>query len=199
MRDKTGLNITGWIKIFDPITNEIFENKKNSIHYENISISMAECLANQGTGWIDELAFGNGGTNINSDGVITYLTPNSIGSNSQLYNETYSKVVDGRSFNNNDPTRNNLEIRHVSGAYYTDIFVTCLLDYDEPASQPAFDVTNKDGPFVFDEIGLKSYASSGSSRLLTHVIFHPIQKSLNRLIEIDYTIRIQSLSEGTGD
>ena len=30
--------------------------------------------------------------------------------------------------------------------------------------------------------------------LVTHVIFHPVQKSLNRLVQIDYTVRVQSLS-----
>jgi hypothetical protein len=29
---------------------------------------------------------------------------------------------------------------------------------------------------------------------MTHVIFHPVQKSLNRLLQIDYTIRVQSLT-----
>lgn len=194
MRDTTGFNITGWLKIFDPIQNEIFVNKKNSIHYENISISMAETLSNQGTGWIHELSFGNGGTNVDSNGIITYLSANNIGLNAQLYNETYSKIVDDRSINNLDPLRNTLEVRHVSGAYYSDIIVTCLLDYGEPDGQEAFDTTNSYSDFVFDEIGLKSYSSTGNSRLLTHVIFHPVQKSLNRLIEIDYTIRIQSIT-----
>ena len=46
----------------------------------------------------------------------------------------------------------------------------------------------------FNQLGLKSYSSSGTSRLLTHVIFHPVQKSLNRLIQVDYTVRIQSLT-----
>jgi hypothetical protein len=55
-----------------------------------------------------------------------------------------------------------------------------------------------DGNFVFDELGLRSKSAEADAlgRLITHVIFHPIQKSLNRLIQIDYTVRIQSLSGG---
>ena len=51
--------------------------------------------------------------------------------------------------------------------------------------------------FVFDEIGLRASSQDsilGNGRLLTHVIFHPVQKSLNRLIQIDYTVRIQTLT-----
>ena len=54
--------------------------------------------------------------------------------------------------------------------------------------------------FVFDELGLKSYEGTengSTNKLLTHVIFHPVQKSLNRLIQIDYTLRIQSLTTFT--
>ncbi len=112
-----------------------------------------------------------------------------------MYNETYSKVVDDRSSNNTDPTRNFIETRHVTGTNYTDLFVTCLLDYGEPSGQQAFDNSNNNsGLYVFDELGLKSYSSTGNSLLLTHVVFHPVQKSLNRLIQIDYTVRIQSLT-----
>jgi hypothetical protein len=194
-KETTGVHIEGHIKIHNPETGEVFINKRNAIHYENISIALAQSLANSGQGFIYEMAFGNGGTAVDPTGIITYLTPNSSGSSASLYNETYKKVVDDRSSNNTDPTRNFIETRHVTGTNYTDVFVTCLLDYGEPSGQQAFDnANNSDSSYIFDELGLKSYSSSGNSLLLTHVIFHPVQKSLNRLIQIDYTVRIQSLT-----
>jgi hypothetical protein len=71
-----------------------------------------------------------------------------------------------------------------------------LLDFGEPAGQAAFDnTTTINDTFTFDELGLFSWeGTAGAGNLLTHVIFHPVQKSLNRLIQIDYTIRIQSLT-----
>jgi hypothetical protein len=195
--DYSGVHVEGHIKIHNPESGEIFINKRNAIHYENMSIALAESLANAGQGFIYEMDFGNGGTSVDPTGIITYLTPNSTGTNASLYNKTYSKVVDDRSVNNTDPTRNKIETRHVSGTNYTDIFVTCLLDYGEPDGQAAFDTAaNAEDQFVFDELGLKSDSPTVNGRLLTHVIFHPVQKSLNRLIQIDYTVRVQSLSGG---
>ena len=193
--EQTGILVKGFLKIYDPTDDTIFFNGCNSIHYENMSIALAESLANSGQGFIYEMAFGNGGTTVDPTGIITYLTPNSSGTNSSLYNQTYSKVVDDRSTNNIDPTRNKIETRHVSGTNYTDILVSCLLDYGEPADQEAFDnAAYLDSPYIFDEIGLKSYSPTGDGRLLTHVIFHPVQKALNRMIQIDYTVRVQSLT-----
>jgi hypothetical protein len=191
--DETGgFHVEGHIKIFDPENGEIFIDKRNAIHYENMSVAMAQSLSNQLQGWISEMVFGNGGTVVDPTGLITYLTPNTNGTNSSLYSQTYSKVVDQNSATNNDPVRNKMEIRHVTGATYTDIVVSCLLDYGEPENQEAFDNSvDMAGDFVFDELGLKA---AGTGKLLTHVIFHPVQKSLNRLIQIDYTIRIQSLT-----
>jgi hypothetical protein len=194
-KDVTGVHIEGHIKIHNPETGEVFINKRNAVHYENISIALAQSIANSGQGYIYEMAFGNGGTAVDPTGIITYLTPNSSGSNASLYNQTYSKVVDDRSTNNSDPSRNFVETRHVTGTNYTDVFITCLLDYGEPSGQSAFDnASNTDSAYVFDELGLKGYSSTGNSLLLTHVIFHPVQKSLNRLIQVDYTVRIQSLT-----
>jgi hypothetical protein len=164
-----------------------------------MSIALAKSISDRGQGFIYEMGFGNGGTTVDPTGIITYLTPNSSGSNASLYNETYLKIVNDRSINNTDPTRNFIETRHVTGMNYTDVFVTCLLDYTEPYGQDAFDTSSSNnGTFVFDELGLKSYNADGTSMLLTHVIFHPVQKSLNRLIQIDYTVRIQSLTSIAG-
>ena len=195
MQDKNGVLVQGHIKIFAPKSKEIYIEKRNAIHYENMSIALAESLSNAGAGFIYEMSFGNGGTSVDPTGIITYLTPNSTGTNASLYNQTYTKVVDEKSVNNTDPARNKTEIRHVSGTNYTDILVSCLLDYGEPSGQEAFDnATDPDNQYVFDELGLRSYSASGQGRLVTHVIFHPVQKSLNRLIQIDYTVRVQSLA-----
>ena len=93
-----------------------------------------------------------------------------------------------------------MTVFHTAGRIYSDILVQCLLDYGEPPGQDAFDnSTQTDSSYVFDELGLQAYYGTDQNgsvitRLLTHVIFHPVQKALNRQIQIDYTIRIQSLT-----
>ena len=196
-----GIHVQGHIKIFDPESGEVYVDKRNAIHYENISEAIAYTLANKGQNYIYEMHFGNGGTSVDPTGIINYLPPNVNTSNSNLYNPTFAKIVDNTSALNADPTRNKMEIRHVPGRVYTDIVISCLLDYGEPTGQSAFDnSTNLDDTYTFDELGLKARSTDGSSgltttgKLLTHVIFHPVQKSLNRLIQIDYTVRIQTLT-----
>lgn len=190
-----GFHFEGHIKIFDPENGEVFIDKRNAIHYENMSVAMVNSLSNQGQGTIYQMVFGTGGTIVDPTGLITYLTPNTIGINSSLYNQTYAKVVDQNAAENLDPIRNKMEIRHISGATYSDILISCTLDYGEIPDQEAFDNSqNLDGNFIFDELGLKSYNPNGEGKLLTHVVFHPVQKSLNRLLQIDYTIRVQSLT-----
>jgi hypothetical protein len=200
----SGIQITyqieGFLKIHDPNTGEILVDKKNAINYENMSEAIADTLSSRGYGEIYEMAFGNGGASVDETGVITYLPPNTTGQNAALYNQTYTKIVDDTSVFNLDPTRNKMTVSHTTGKVYTDILVQCLLDYGEPAGQNAFDnSTQTDGEYVFDELGLlANYGTDNDgnviTRLLTHVIFHPVQKSLNRQIQIDYTVRIQALT-----
>jgi hypothetical protein len=192
--------VEGFLKIYDPNNGEIFVDKHNAINYENMSEAIADTLSSRGYGEIYQMAFGNGGASVDETGIITYLPPNTTGQNAALYNQTYAKIVDDTSVFNLDPTRNKMTVSHTTGRVYTDILVQCLLDYGEPAGQNAFDnSTQTDSNYIFDELGLLANYGTDSdgnviTRLLTHVIFHPVQKSLNRQIQIDYTVRIQSLT-----
>lgn len=192
--------VEGFLKVYDPNNGEVFVDKHNAINYETMSEAIADTLSSRGYGEIYQMAFGNGGASVDATGVITYLPPNVTGQNAALYNQTYAKIVDDTSVFNLDPTRNKMTVFHTTGKVYTDILVQCLLDYGEPPGQEAFDnSTQTDSNFVFDEIGLlANYGTDNNgdviTRLLTHVIFHPVQKSLNRQIQIDYTVRIQSLT-----
>jgi hypothetical protein len=196
MNDLGACIVQGSLRIFDPADQRVFVYKKNAIHYENMSIALAQSIANTNLGFIYAMAFGNGGSAVDPTGIITYLPPNTTGQNADLYNQTFLKIVDQQSPANTNPLRNNLTVLHTPGQVYSDVLVSCLLDYGEPAGQQAFDnSTNFNGEFVFDELGLKSWeGTSEDLMLITHVIFHPVQKSLNRQIQIDYTLRIQTLT-----
>lgn len=193
--------IQGHVKITDYDTGEVLVNQSNAVNFESISLAMAQTLADwsqggQRLGYIYSMAFGNGGSSVDPTGVITYLPPNVTGLNAALYNQTYSKVVDQNVAANTDPLANYMTVTHTSGNLYSDIVVTCLLDYGEPLGQTAFDnETNYNGEYVFDELGLQVWNGAADSlRLITHIIFHPVAKSLNRRLQINYSLRISALT-----
>ena len=199
--EQSGIYVRGHIKIFDPESGQVYIDKPNAIHYENFSRALASSVANKGENFIYEMNFGNGGTSVDTTGIITYLPTNTTGQNSNLYNPTYTKVIDDTAVANKDPSNNKMTVSHIPGTIYTDILVSCLLDYGEPNGQDYFDVSQSlNNEFVFDELGLRGRSINGTSGLtstgllLTHVVFHPVQKALNRLIQIDYTVRIQTLT-----
>lgn len=182
------LKVMGHLLIEDALTGEVLVDKNNAIHFENMSLAIAQSLGKKPEGPLQNMLFGNGGATVNGIGAVTYLTPNTIGASASLYNQTYSKLIDNLNISNADPARNRIDISHVTGNLFSDIIIKCTLDSGEPSGQNAFDNTsNTEAPYVFDEIGLQNYDGT----LLTHVIFSPVEKSLNRIISITYTIRIQ--------
>lgn len=190
--ETVGPTMIGHVLIKDHDTGEILADKCNSINWETMSYALALSLADRANGHIMQMVFGNGASSVDATGTITYLTPNVTGLDAALYNQTYSKFIDDLSPLDTAPADNYLRVTHVSGTTYSDIVSTCLLDYNEPSDQAAFDdATDVTGTYIFDEIGLKTFdATSGSGMLLNHVIFHPVQKSLNRRIEIIYVLRL---------
>jgi len=183
--------VTGHVLIKDHNTNEVLIDKMNAINFENFSQALALSIANRSTGFIQSMVFGNGAAVVSGIGSITYFPPNTTGQTATLYNQTYSKVVNDSSSLDTDPANNYLTVNHIVGNTYSDVVVTCLLDYAEPSGQANFDdSTTSSGTYIFNELGLLSFDPVSGGRLLTHVIFHPVQKSLNRQIEIIYTLRI---------
>lgn len=193
--DRVDQKMVGHVLIRDCETGDVLLDKMNAIHFENMSEAMALALTNNATGHIHEMVFGNGASTVSGTGAITYFPPNVTGSTATLYNQTYRKIVDDQSplMPSQDRNGNNkLVVQHASNSAFADIIITCTLDYTEPSGQDAFDdALTTEGTYVFDEIGLKAFDTTpGAGKLLTHVVFHPVQKSLNRSIEIVYTLRI---------
>ena len=193
--ETAGINVEGHVFIRDKETGEVLLNQRNAIHYGNMANLIANALNNAQGAYIQYMAFGNGGTSVDTTGKVLDKTPRgseAYESGANLYSRTYYKTI--------NTTNNELDkIDIIAGPSYTDIKMTCTLGYDEPADQDLFDSsTTNQGDYIFDEMAIFSYPAQpgdavpiNSSTMLTHVIFHPVQKSQNRIIEIIYTVRIQ--------
>jgi len=203
-----GIRVNGHVKIRDRITRQILEEKDNAVHLGNLSAAIANALCSLDSGHIRYMAFGNGGTRITTTGQIEYRPPNVSNirrSTDSLYNETFKKEILNIAGNSTTPI--------LSNSTYTDIQIIVTLDTVENGlNQLAIDrasamTVEENGDFsnvgtndaVFDEIALYAgipgisgkLVDSNDALMLTHVIFHPTQKSANRDLEIEYTLRIQ--------
>lgn len=195
LEEKSIAKIVGHVKIIDPDTGEEILNKRNAINYENMSISLAYLLGGSQSGLgqmfgISNMAFGNSGVIIDSLGTITYRPPNTGITTGTLYNQTYNKFV--ANLASIDP-ENNITVSHTAGTSYSDIIITCTLGYSEPSDQDSTDLsTTFNGNYIFNEIGLlePNIDDTTQGSTLTHIVFHPVQKSANRRIQVIYTIRI---------
>mgnify|MGYP001278682575 CR=1 FL=1 len=196
MTDSIGFDVSGHILIRDKESGEELVNKRNAIHYGNLGYLISQALGNQDNKIIHFMAFGNGATSVDSSGKVIYKSTNTSESretSASLYRKTFAKVVSNTA-QNSDQASNKLEV--IEGSGFTDMKITCTLGYAEPADQELFDSsTDNEGDYIFDELGLYSFPTDGTnittSKMLTHVVFHPVQKSQNRIIEIIYTVRIQ--------
>jgi len=204
MKSNLNIDMQGHVKIVDVDTGEILVDKANKIHAENMSRCIATSLSNKDYFTLYEMHFGNDGTVIDHLGKITYRDSKVTLANDDLYNDRFFKNYDILDADNTAIAENKIDVVYTDGSAYTDIIITCTLNYDEPmasdtnfnlasAGQKSDDAT-EDGNFVFDELGLKSKSSEGRNNglLLSHVVFHPVQKSENRKIQVLYTIKVRT-------
>jgi len=187
--DYTAAAIDGHVLIKDYETGEVLLDKHNAINYINMAFALASLLANKldeetnATWNIASMAYGNGGSTVDPSGSISYKTPDVNTFAGTLYNETYRKSVA------DVDSDNKIDVVQYTNKPWADVVVTSTLDYSEPEDADTLD-TSMDfaDDYVFDEIGLVT----DSGYFLTHIVFHPIQKSMNRKIQIIYTLRIQA-------
>lgn len=209
--------IKGHVLIRDAETKEILMDKDNAVHYGNISTEIAQALTGDSNSFITYMAFGNGGVIIDSSGGIVYRSPNTSlnkNPNAQLYNTTLIYEMTNEASNVQDPMVRVPQESTLTGNY-EDILAQVILIAGFPPTQQNMDnangsnnqISDDSTTFVFNEIALfcgpkglgtltdttqiQNFIINPDTRLITHVIFHPVQKSLNRVLEITYTLRIQ--------
>ena len=199
MQEGMTFDVTGFFTVTDLSTGEVI-HKTNAIHYGNLAASIVHALSTDDKGHVGYIAFGNGGSSIDPTGQVIYKSPNTgviRDINASLYNETFYKPIDETNLSVNLGTGN-----------YSDLKIKVTLDFDEPGLETQDTINNSvtnEGEYIFDELAIYTGAqgiqvdnisesdpeTDEKATLITHVIFHPIQKALNSSLEIDYTIRIQ--------
>jgi hypothetical protein len=204
--------IKGHVTVKDAETGEILLDKDNAVHFGNISTAIAKSLTGDRSSFITYMAFGNGGVIIDSAGNIIYRKPNTSiykNPNDQLYNTTFVYEM-----TNNDPGNvadPNVDVPGGNTKNFDDVVCVVVLGPNIPNGQQNIDnatgignqnSTDTTTNFVFNELALYTgpkgqnttpldFVSNPETLLITHVIFHPVQKSANRTLEITYTLRIQ--------
>ena len=193
IENNINLHIIGRVLIIDKTSNSIILDEFNNIHCENMSMALTSVISNSisntnNQSFIERMSFGNGGIIINENNEILYKNSRVNSLNDSLYSETFSKEVD----NTEDQNENdNITSRHIDGTNYSDIIIKCQLDMGQnalPSGQNrVVDSRDLTSDYVFNEIGLVTPAPD--NKLLAHLIFHPIQKTQNRIFQVIYTLR----------
>lgn len=196
--ENSSIGVTGHVLMTDADTGEVILDKYNAINSENMAYIVSNLLSGAitTTDAITNLDYGIGGTTVDTIGNITYKEPRVDGeARTGLYEWALDVNEEGVTSDISAATsEDNIVVIPHNSYPYSDIVVTATLGYSgtnvsdiSTLQSPDDTATYTDGSFVFDEIALRT----GSNKYLTHLIFHPIQKSANRKIVIKYTLRIR--------
>jgi hypothetical protein len=215
LEDNAGFTATGHVIIRDKNTREILVDKFNAIHLGNLAWATVVALASSDNGHIRYMAFGNGGTRITSTGDILYRQPNVSNIRKvtdSLYNETFKKEIFYVIDNEVTPLESNSTYSDLRATVPVEGIESTLIQEPYDRAEDMYidlsgdltwvdedGVTTTNPHAVFDELGLYvgpagivgNLSDSNDAYMITHLIFNPIQKSANRELQIEYTIRIQ--------
>jgi len=183
--DDTALKMDGHVLITDMDSGEVLLDKHNAINFENMSKSIAYTMISNSEYAIKGIRYGINGSIHDPSGNISYKSPNVNDAEGALYEAVYTDT---------DLT---FEILHLEDTHYSDIIITSILPYNLPEDQPEEDLGDQaNSPYIFDEIGIINGVdfdpdTNQGGDYLTHIIFHPIEKSANRRLKITYTLRVK--------
>lgn len=225
MKNYVNLDIIGKVKIYDTKTKEILFSGSNAIHPQNMARIVARALANEPNGIIHRMAFGNGGSYVDSAGNTIFKSPNTgaeDGWQSRLYNETYSEVVDEENvgFGQDPGSADSANIRIGGGAdpdsdppgggtvstevgLKSNITIVCVLNENEPSGQVLTDdlgvtVEEYERCFLFDEIGLYSPGKPArNTNGYTNVDVGNKTSSNNSNLDVSTTYTMELTIDGT--
>lgn len=183
MKQLLNLDIKSKINIFYTDTKELIHTGSNAIHPQNMARILARALANEPNSIVYRIAYGNGGSYVDSVGNTIFKSPNTgtvDGWQSRLYNETYSEVVDEDdvNFKTDIGSADSANVRIGGGSSPDDdspgggttstevglksnITIVAILNENEPSGQVLTDdlgvtMEANERCFLFDEIGLYS-------------------------------------------
>lgn len=185
------INVQGHVLITDATTGEVVLDKDNAVHTKNMALAIAKGLATaQGSalanGAITSIKLGNGGSTVTGTSeTINFLPPNVTGGGANLYNATYSEIVSGIT----TPAGNSVEHQQSPAPLETAIvIVTATIAAGDVTGQATSDQdpNSMGSAFAFDELGL----FTSDDKMLTHIVFAPILKTVNRELVITYTLTI---------
>jgi len=182
-------SVTGFVTVRDIDTKDVLREEQNAIHVGNLIVALGNTLIGNDDYFLNTMSFGSGATSITPDGQVFYRNKN-VSSlydpTAELYNLTYQKTLSNMSSATIIDGNNIVGVTSESGHF--DINVICTLDYGEPSDQDLEATgTIMDGPYIFDEIAMKT----SNGLMVSHLVMHPVQKAANRAIEVEYTIRLQ--------
>lgn len=180
-------NVVGHCHIVDDL-GQVHLDKNNAIHPQNMARIIARALSNESNHHIYRIAFGNGGTTVDSAFNVTYKSandgqsPDSATWDSRIYNEIYSEIVDDTSsLVGTDPGSADLNTGGRSGGgavpgddsatnsvksdelgLTSQVVITAEINGSEPLGQTGSDSSSSGGgsEFIFDEIGLYTTGKS---------------------------------------
>ena len=204
--------VSGHVQIKDRATGEVLVDQQNAIHPKNLATAFARGLSNSANYQIFKLKLGNKGTYLNASSQIVFNPPITTGDSADLYNATYVEIVDDSAVGVG--SGNSVTYTNIPASTNTRVIVTCVISANEAFTNAA-DTTNAGqiggaadnvpgggtstvSPYFFDELGLFTKETSGSSTdldpagelMLSHLIFSPIEHTGNREFVIVYTLTI---------